>query len=128
MGDGFSVVIVDDNDMTRSLLRGILRQQNHRVIGEAKDGDAALALLQKVQPDIVCLDIVMPNSNGLEVLDKIRAAYPSVRVLMITASSDRNTVTDALGRGARGYVVKPFNAARVLDSVEQAMRGGATSN
>lgn len=116
------MVIVDDNDMTRTLLRGILRQSDYQVLGEAKDGEAALSLLQKVQPEVVCLDVVMPHGDGLTALERIRAAHPAVKVLMITASSDRDTVRAAIDKGAHGYVVKPFNAARVIEALERALK------
>ena len=117
-----SVAIVDDNDMTRALLRGILRQNNYEVAGEAKDGEGALNLLDRIQPDVVCLDVNMPKSGGLEVLPQIREKWPKVAVLMITAATDRETVQSAIEGGACGYVVKPFNAAKVLDTLGRVVK------
>jgi two-component system chemotaxis response regulator CheY len=116
------ILIVDDNGLTRAVLRTILRQDGYRVVGEAKDGDAALLMIEQLQPDVVCLDVMMPKMDGLATLEKIKEAYPGVVVLMITASSDRETVEKAIAAGAAGYVVKPFNASRVLATVEQALR------
>lgn len=115
------ILIVDDNGLTRAVLRTILRQDGYRVVGEAKDGEAALLMIEQLQPDIVCLDVMMPKMDGLATLEKIKEAYPGVVVLMITASSDRETVEKAISAGAAGYVVKPFNASRVLATVEQAL-------
>jgi two-component system chemotaxis response regulator CheY len=119
---GLTVLVVDDNDTTRAMLRGILRQEGADVVGEAKDGPTALAACRKLKPKLVCLDVLMPNSNGLDVLKEIRGESPDIRVLMVTGSADRETVQTAIQAGASGYVVKPFNAARVVDAVLQAFQ------
>lgn len=118
---GVTVVIVDDNDTTRAMLRGILRQDGVEVIGEAKDGPGAIAMVRKLAPKLICLDVNMPNGSGLEALGEIKAAQPGIRVLMVTGSTDRSTVQAAIAGGASGYVVKPFNAAKVLAAVRQAL-------
>lgn len=118
---GITVVIVDDNDTTRAMLRGILRQDGIEVIGEAKDGPNAVVMVRKLAPSLVCLDVNMPNGSGLDALAEIKAAHPGVKVLMVTGSTDRNTVQAAITGGANGYVVKPFNAAKVMAAVRQAV-------
>jgi two-component system chemotaxis response regulator CheY len=118
---GLTVLVVDDNDTTRAMLRGILRQEGANVVGEAKDGTTAIAACQRFKPALVCLDVLMPNSNGVDVLKEIRTELPQTRVLMVTGSTDRATVQAAIQAGANGYVVKPFNAARVMDAVRLAM-------
>ncbi|MEC5386332.1 response regulator [Uliginosibacterium sp. H3] len=118
---GLTVLIVDDNDTTRAMLRGILRHEGAEVVGEAKDGPGAIAACDKLKPKLVCLDVLMPNSNGVDVLKEIRKTQLDVRVLMITGSADRETVQASIRGGASGYVVKPFNAARVVDAVRQAL-------
>jgi len=118
---GLTVLIVDDNDTTRAMLRGILRHEGADVVGEAKDGPTAIAACSKLKPKMVCLDVLMPNGNGVDVLKEIRKEQPEVRVLMITGSADRETVQASIRGGASGYVVKPFNAARVIDAVRQAL-------
>lgn len=115
-----SVVIIDDNDTTRAMLRAILRTEGVEVIGEAKDGESGLAVVRRLTPTLVCLDVLMPNASGLEVLPRIRTEFPDVRVLMVTGSTDRETVQAAIQGGACGYLVKPFNAAKVMAAIEQA--------
>lgn len=117
---GVSVVIVDDNDTTRAMLRGILRQEGADVIGEAKDGASGVAACLKFKPKLVCLDVMMPGSNGVDVLKELKNQLPDTRVLMVTGSTDRDTVQAAIQGGASGYVVKPFNAARVVGAVRAA--------
>lgn len=116
-----SVVIIDDNDTTRAMLRAILRAEGVEVVGEAKDGASGIALVRKLMPKLVCLDVMMPEISGLEVLGQIRTEHPDVRVLMVTGSTDRETVQAAIQGGASGYLVKPFNGAKVVAAIEQAV-------
>ncbi len=118
---GVSVVIADDNDTTRAMLRGILRQEGLDVIGEAKDGPGAVNMVRKLVPTILCLDVNMPNGSGIDALGEIKGASPTTRVLMVTGSTDRPTVQAAIEGGATGYVVKPFNAAKVIAAVRKAL-------
>jgi len=116
-----SVMIVDDNDMMRTILRGMLRGDAYDVIGEARNGVQAVDMAGRLKPDIVCLDVMMPEMDGLEALDAIKAARPETAVVMITSNTDPDTVQDAIMKGAAGFIVKPFNAARVLDTLEKML-------
>jgi two-component system chemotaxis response regulator CheY len=112
-----SILIVDDSDMTRETLRVILRSEHYQVVGEATDGDVAHELAIKLKPDIILLDVVMPKVSGLEALKSIKLVMPDVLILMVTANKDQDTVSEAVQSGISGYIVKPFNAKKVLDSV-----------
>lgn len=114
------VLIVDDNETMRSVLRMILLEAEYEVIGEASNGVMALEQTFRLEPDIVCLDVVMPEMDGLAVLKQIHDTLPHVIVLMITSNTDRATVQAAIDRGAFGYIIKPFNAARVVDMLRAA--------
>ncbi len=114
-------VIVEDNEIIRIALRAVLRQGGFEVVGEARDGEAGMALIERLKPDLVCLDVVMPKLGGLDALAKIRAEFPEVRVLMVTGQTDRESVQHMIRQGAHGIVVKPFNAARVIETVERAL-------
>lgn len=108
----------------RALLRGILRSDeslDYEVVGTASDCEMAIEQAVKLRPDIVCLDIVMPKGNGLDVLKQIRKELPQTVVLMVTGSSDSSTVKTALQSGASGYIIKPFNSATVLSLIAQAV-------
>lgn len=117
MPNRISILIVDDNDIMRTVLRGIVRGDDYEVIGEARNGAIAVDLAQRLKPDIVCLDVMMPEKNGLEALSEIKATRPETEVVMITGNADPGTVQEAILGGASGFIVKPFNAARVLDSL-----------
>lgn len=115
------ILIVDDNDMTRAMLRALLRGEDYDVVGEAGNGEQAIEMAQRLKPDIVCLDIEMPKMGGLEALAQIRQILPPPAVLMVTANTERETVQTAIANGAAGYIVKPFNAGRVLAAIEAAV-------
>lgn len=115
------IVVVDDNEIIRISLRAILRQAGFEVVGEARDGEGVVELVARLDPDLVCLDVMMPGRSGLEVLAELREHFPALKVLMITAMSDRNTVVEVVEQGAAGMVLKPFNAARVIETVSRAL-------
>ncbi|MBF1163945.1 response regulator [Dechloromonas agitata] len=112
-----SVVIADDNDMMRGVLRAMLRGEEYDVIGEASNGVLAVDIAERLKPDIVCLDVVMPEKNGIEALCEIKATQPEIEVVMVTGNSDPATVQESIQNGASGFIIKPFNAARVLDTL-----------
>lgn len=114
------VLIVDDYDMTRTLLRIILRGQNFDVIGDATDGVMAIEMCQKLKPDIVLLDVVMPKMNGLDVLAKLKTLDVMPLVLMVTSAEEEKIVSQAMQLGASGYILKPFNTASVIETVNEA--------
>lgn len=114
-----SVFIADDNDMMRSILRGMLRGEEYDVVGEARNGLSAVDMVERLKPDIVCMDVVMPEKNGVEALLEIKAKLPEIEVIMVTGNSDPETVQVSIQNGASGFIIKPFNAARVLDTLEK---------
>lgn len=114
------VLIADDNAVMRAVLRTILRDEGYDVVGEAGDGSAAVRMANQLKPDIICLDIVMPKSDGLQALQEIKSLLPAAIVLMISGNADRQTVEAAVAGGAFGYLLKPFNTARVVEIMTKA--------
>ncbi len=113
------VIIIDDNDLIRELLRITLRSDGYEVVGEATDGESGLLLAAKLKPDIICLDIMMPKISGLDVLKRVKTMLPRTAVLMITAKNDLATVKEVLAAGASGLILKPFNTGTVLSTLEK---------
>lgn len=111
------VVIVDDYDMTRSLLKIILRGQKFNVVGEAVDGNEGVNMCAKLQPDLVLLDVIMPGMNGLDALIKIKAQTQSPMVLMVSGAEEDEIVQEALRRGASGFIL---NTGSVIETLNQA--------
>lgn len=116
-----NVLIVDDNDLMRTLLRGILRNEQYHIIGEAKNGAMAVELAERLRPDIICMDVMMPEMDGLEALKEIKAKHPQTLVVMITGNPSVDNVQESIQGGASGFIVKPFNAAKVLDTLNHAL-------
>jgi two-component system chemotaxis response regulator CheY len=116
-----SVVIADDDDITREMLRGVLRAAGLCVIGEASEGMRAMDLYRKLKPDVVCLDIDMPLMSGLEALKQIRANDHGTIVLMITGIATGDNVRGAIEARADGIIVKPFNTAKIVSAIDRAI-------
>lgn len=111
------VVLIDDEELVRASLRLLLREEGFHVTGEAHDGPSGLAMVERMKPQVVCLDIQMPGMDGLAVLEKLKSAWPEIGVMMITGSSDRESVNRSISLGAAGFIVKPFRADRVVSSM-----------
>jgi two-component system chemotaxis response regulator CheY len=115
------ILIVDDNDLIRTLLRGILRNEEYQIIGEARNGVVALEMVERDKPDLICMDVMMPEMDGLEALQNIKTAHPEIIVVMITGSPSAENVRESIKGGASGFIIKPFNTAKVLDTIERAL-------
>jgi two-component system chemotaxis response regulator CheY len=117
-----NIIIADDDGTTRSLLRMLLRENGYQVVAEAQDGEKAVELCKAHQPDIAFLDIDMPRLNGHGAAEKIRQDAPGVRMIMVSALPTLENVKSALEAGAGAFVVKPFNALKVVQAIEQCMK------
>jgi len=118
------VVIADDHAVVRQGIRGVLEEvEGLRIVGEASDGDAALALTQEHQPDLVVLDVTMPGKTGLEVARALRDAGSGVRVLMLSMHDEPEYVLEAVRSGAYGYVLKDVTPAELRDAVTAIHEG-----
>lgn len=116
-----NALIVDDNEMTRALLRTILSPEGYTVQAEASNSKNGLELILRLKPGIVFLDIQMPDGSGVDVLKQVMTDLPKTIVLMVTAMHDADTVRECLGAGAKGFIIKPFNASVVLKVVKDAV-------
>jgi two-component system chemotaxis response regulator CheY len=112
-----SILIAEDNDMMRSILRGILRGEAYDVIGEARNGLQVIEMAERLKPDIICMDVMMPEKDGIAATAEIKTARPETEIVMITSNADPETVQDSIQNGASAFIVKPFNAAKVLNTL-----------
>ncbi len=115
------IVIADDALFMRTVVKKALAGGGHEVIGEAENGRQAVELVANLSPDLVLLDITMPELDGISALQEIIQANPAARVIMCTALGQQDKVRLALTSGARDYVVKPFDQAKLLDAVNRAL-------
>ena len=111
------ILIIDDTLFMRTLLKNILASGGHEIVGEAEDGDIGVAKYLELKPDIVTMDVVMPKMNGIEALKAIKNVDPHAKVIMCTAVGQEQMVKLAIKCGARGYIVKPFQAPKVLEEI-----------
>lgn len=124
------VLIVDDHPLTRDALAALLAQQGFDVVGDAHDGERAIAQAESLQPDLVLLDLTMPEMDGLTALPLIREHAPTCEVVVLTASDDETSLLAAIRAGASGYLLKtepPEQIATFLRGVargEAALSGG----
>ncbi|MCD6417765.1 response regulator [bacterium] len=116
---GKRIMIVDDAKFIRVILTNILEEAGYEVVGEAEDGKVALEKYPKLKPDLLLLDIIMPEMEGNVVLGKLMKDYPDAKVLIISAVGQRLLVDKALKSGAAGYIVKPISPENVLNEVER---------
>ena len=115
----YRVVIADDHVMFRQGLKRILQEMDDmEVVGEAGDGLELLALLKKIVPDMVILDISMPKLRGIEAIREIRMVHPEVKVLMLTMHKDRDFLQQAIAAGANGYLLKEDAEQEVFSAIE----------
>ena len=119
------LLVVDDAMLMRKLIRDVATQAGWEIAGEARDGAEAVSLYDLLRPDLVTMDVVMPNMGGLEALRRIRAADPQAQVVMVTAVDQKQTLMDSIRDGALDFIVKPFDRERITSLLNKIRpRGG----
>jgi DNA-binding NarL/FixJ family response regulator len=120
------LLVVDDHAFMRAGTKAVLSTQpGFEVIGEAEDGEEAIARCRELRPDLVLMDISMPGMDGIEATRRVKAEFPETSVLVLTAHADQSILLDAVRAGAAGYVLKDSKPARVVEAV-RAVLGGET--
>lgn len=112
------ILLVDDAAFMRMMLKDTLKKNGYENIIEAADGEIAVQQFKQEKPDLVIMDITMPNKNGLEALKEIKELDPNANVVMCSAMGQESMVVDAIKSGAKDFIVKPFKGDRVLKTVQ----------
>ena len=115
------VLVVDDAAFMRKVLTDALAQGGHEVVGEAGNGNEAVARYEELRPDVITLDITMPEKDGLQALREILVSDPAARIVMCSALGQESKVLESIKSGAKDFVVKPFQPERVLQAVDRAL-------
>ena len=118
------ILIVDDSIFMRKMLSDILTKAGHQVVGEAENAKEAILLYKKLKPDIVTLDIIMPDVEGIDAmkaLKQIVASDKNARILMVSAMGQQDLVVESIRTGAKDFVVKPFQANQVVGAVQRLL-------
>ncbi len=119
---GKRILIVDDSAFMRMALRDILTTNGYEVVGEAENGQQAMGKFKELLPDLVTMDVVMTGQTGLEVLRDIINLDRNAKVLMVTAMGKQAMVVDALQAGAKGFLLKPFEANAVIAEIKRILK------
>ena len=117
-----TLLIADDSRFMRMMLRDILTGEGHSVVAEASTGEDTIKLYAKFRPDIVTMDIVMPEPNGIECVRRIREFDPHAKIVMVTALGQEAMVVEALKAGASDFVIKPFKADKVVQAISKTLK------
>lgn len=117
---GKKILIVDDAPFMRVLIKDAVEAAGHQVVGEAENGDEAVAKYLSLRPDVVTMDLVMPKVSGLDGLKGILNHDPKAKVIVISALDQKEELKNAITAGAFDFIVKPFDQARVTNAIRRA--------
>lgn len=116
-----NILIVDDSRTSRKMLRNLLEENGHVVVGEAKDGQEGVNLAKELNPDVITLDITMPVLDGIGALELIKQDNPNAKVIMVTAAGQKDKIVKAVKLGASEFVSKPYEPKLFLDTIDAVM-------
>ena len=117
-----SILIVDDSRTSRKVLRTILEDAGHTVVGEGVNGDDGFKKCKELKPELVTLDITMPVLDGIEALQIIKTRYPEIKVIMVTAAGQKNKMLEAVKYGAADFIAKPFEPDHIVSIVNKIVK------
>ncbi|ANE41263.1 MULTISPECIES: chemotaxis protein CheY [Fervidobacterium] len=116
------ILVVDDAAFMRMMLKDILTKAGHEVVGEAANGVEAVEKYKELRPDVVTMDITMPEMNGIDAIKEIKKIDPNATVIVCSAMGQQAMVIEAIQAGAKDFIVKPFQPARVIEAVQKVLK------
>ena len=116
-----NILICDDAAFMRMMIKDILTKNGYNVVGEAENGAKGVERYNELKPDLVLMDITMPEMDGIAALKAIKASDPKASVIMCSAMGQQAMVIESIQSGARDFIVKPFQADRVIEAVEKVL-------
>ena len=116
-----NILICDDAAFMRMMIKDILTKNGYNVVGEAENGAKAIEKYNETKPDLVLMDITMPEMDGIQALKKIKESDPKALVIMCSAMGQQAMVIESIQSGAKDFIVKPFQADRVLEAVKKVV-------
>jgi two-component system, chemotaxis family, chemotaxis protein CheY len=116
-----TILVVDDAKFMRVTLCNMLTSSGYSVVGEAENGAEAVEKFRELQPDLVTMDITMPEMNGIEAVKIIMNEYPKAKIIMCSAMGQQKIVVEAIESGAKDFIVKPFDEVRVVDAIRRVL-------
>jgi len=115
------ILVCDDSAFMRMMLKKVLIENGHEIVGEAGDGMEAVQMFRLHKPDLATMDITMPKMDGIQAVTHIHEENPLARIVMVTALGQRAIITDALKAGAADFIVKPFDAEQVVETIKKVL-------
>jgi two-component system chemotaxis response regulator CheY len=116
-----NVLIVDDAAFMRMMIKDILSKNGYNIVGEAENGEVAVQKFKELQPDLVTMDITMPTMDGIQALKAIKETAADAKVIMCSAMGQQAMVIESIQAGAKDFIVKPFQADRVIEAVKKVI-------
>ena len=115
------VLIVDDAVVMRKMIKGILSKNGYEVVGEAQNGVEAVEKYKQLQPDLVTMDMVMPEMDGITAVKQIVANDPNAKIIMCTSMGQQALVVEAIQAGAKSFITKPFQPPKILETIQKVL-------
>ena len=115
------ILVCDDSAFMRMMLKKVLVENGHEIVGEAGDGMEAVQMFRLHKPDLATMDITMPKMDGIQAVTHIHEENPIAKIVMVTALGQRAIITDALKAGAADFIVKPFDADQVIETIKKVL-------
>lgn len=115
-----TILVVDDTAFMRMMIKNVVQKHGYQVIGEAGDGEEAIAKYKELHPDLVTMDITMPKLDGISAIKAIVEYDPQAKIIVCSAMGQKTMVIEALKSGAKDFLVKPFEADRVIEALQKA--------
>ena len=115
------ILIVDDAAFMRMMIRDVLTKNGFEIVGEAENGQRAIEKYKDLSPELVIMDITMPEVDGIQAVREIKKFNPSAKIIMCSAMGQQAMVIEAIQAGAKDFIVKPFQADRVVEAVKKAL-------
>ncbi|MGB9930012.1 MAG: response regulator [Methanosarcina sp.] len=113
------IMIVDDAEFMRMIIKDILVMHGHEIVAEVSDGEEAIQTYLEIKPDLVLMDIIMPDMDGKEALKKLLTIDPAAKVVMCSSLGQQALITESIKIGAMGFIVKPFESSGMLDVIRK---------
>ncbi len=121
-----NIMIVDDSKFTRKMLSDIMAEEGHEIVGEAENAEEAVELYERLKPDLVTMDIIMPEIEGTDAISALKDMVrtdPKAKVVMVSAMGQQDVVEECIQAGARDFIVKPFQPSNIAGVVESVLKG-----